>query len=719
MRLISELKRRGVLRIAALYLGSGWLVMQVVDILIDRGPLPESLGPQMLLLLLIGFPIALILSWFYEITPEGVTLDENVTAGATAPSGGQRLNFVIIAVLAAAVLMFAFDKWWTGPPPRRSVAVLPFVNVSADNEDEYLAVGVADTTLNVLVTIPDLHVASRTSSFQPRLQGLSTPEVAAILGVTTVLEGSVQRQGDRLRITAQLVDAENDSHLWSQNFDRDYGDLFAVQDEIAVAVASALQIAIGDDVRRRIDREGTDNLQAFEEYAKAIENLRVRTFDSVSEAAAQLERAVELDPDYARAHATLGLVYTDSRFAVQFEPTNEERRSRARDAATTALRIAPGLSTALTVLGNVTEDIEVKGQIYREAVTNGPNDTHALQAYTHHLFIKEHKIAEAMGLSQKLIRLDPLDEKNYWHLAHQQLLQTNVADALTTIAIGKEKLPESVELRDLEAFCYHAIGDRSSAIVVKYETLAIDPKDFLNRLVIATDYLALDMPDEADRWFERAAETAPESERDYLLLVRRTLLGIHSQRDDAAVFESLQRWVTEPGHWGFPDFNPLITFVEYGERLGRIDEVQNAVKGGYPHLFVDPPDMDKDVVDTFAVGLILLRVGDRRRGEPLVRRGLKLLEKIAASGGGKDPASVYALYSLGDTDGALSKFRSLDFRGKAYLSGFGWQFLLQHSPVIDPIRDEPEFVTLMKDLDGQAALQRKQLVEMAGELSVR
>jgi hypothetical protein len=162
VKLISELKRRNVFRMALLYLGAAWLIMQVVDLLIDRGPLPDSIGPITLTVLAVGFPIALIISWFYEVTPEGISRDTDEQPAESATGfAGRRVDFVIIAVLAAAVLVFAYDKWWTEPPPERSVAVLPFVNMSADDAADYLGAGVADTILNMLVTIPDLHVLAR------------------------------------------------------------------------------------------------------------------------------------------------------------------------------------------------------------------------------------------------------------------------------------------------------------------------------------------------------------------------------------------------------------------------------------------------------------------------------------------------------------------------------------------------------------------------------
>jgi TolB-like protein/Flp pilus assembly protein TadD len=652
------------------------------------------------------------------LTPGGVDRESDADAEkAITRTPGRRSDLIIISILCAAVILFAYDKWWTGPPPERSVAVLPFVNMSSDDEADWLGSGVADTVLNMLVTIPDLHVASRTSSFQPRLQGLSIPEIAGLLGVATILEGSVQRQGDRLRITAQLVNADDDNHLWSKNFDREYGDVFAVQDEIAEAVASVMQIVLREDTRQPIDREGTDNLAAFEQYSRAIDNLRVRTFESVAQAAEQLQRAVELDQDYARAHAMLGHVYIDSRYGLSSELTDEERRERAHAAARTALRIAPGMSVALTVLGDLTEDVDAKGKLYREAVANGPSDTIALRAYTTYLFLKVYQTGEAIEAAEKLIRLDPFDEKHYWLLARNQIMLGKIPEALATIARGKEKIPDSVELRDLETLCYWAIGNRSSAIVTKHETLAIDPKDFLNRLVIATDYLVLGMPDEADRWFERATETAPEQERGHLRLIHRTLLDIYYQHNDEEVFESLRRWVTEPGHWSFPGFNAMATFIEYGEKLDRLEEVSSAAESRHRHLFADPPDIEKDLYDTFAVGLVLLRAGDRQRGEPFVRRGLEELDKRTGSGWGKDPAYVYALLTLRETATALDEFKAPGGPTKGAFGGFGWQFILRKSSVFDPIRDEPEFIALLDEHDKNAAEQRRLLQAM--DLPVR
>jgi TolB-like protein/Flp pilus assembly protein TadD len=715
MSLFTELKRRNVFRMAVLYLGAAWLVMQVVDLLIDRGPLPETLGPAILAVLAIGLPIALALSWFYEVTPEGVTLDEEVQRGASAPATGRAMDFVVIAVMAAALLLFAYDKWWTGPPPERSVAVLPFVNMSTDEDTGHLGTGIAETILNMLAQMPELHVASATSSFQSRLDGLSVPEIADLLGVATLLEGSVQRQGSRLRITAQLIDAESNAHLWSSNFDRDDTDIFKIQDEIAAAVTSALHIVMRDEVRQRIDRAGTDNLAAFEAYSQAIDNLRVHTIESFFQAVEQLQRAVELDSDFARAHALLGYIYLDEYFYSFM--TASERRNRSRDAARTALRIAPGLSTALTILGNLTDDGDAKGEMYREAVANDPNDTIALRAYANYLFYQS-QTDEGMELAERLTRLDPLDERNYILLAGQQRLQSMAHEALATLARGKEKIPQSVLLRDAEYWCYSALGDFSSMIRVKHETLAFDPKEWLNRWMIAVDYFNVGMPEEAARWFGRAAETAPEKDRDFFRLMLQTTLDLYHQRNDEEVFESLRIWVTERGGLGFHSLqlHPHYIFIEYGDRQGRLDDVLGTFEDLFPYLFMDSPDMDRNLHHTNIVGEALLRAGDRQRGEQLLKQVLESADRyILGARQAYLSALDYplrALVALGDSDRALDEFRALNTAQRFLYGKLGLRFIMQNSPAWAPIRETPEYAALLEELDRNAAKHRKNLQAM-------
>jgi TolB-like protein len=204
---------------AVLYVVAAWLIMQVAGVLIDLGSLPEWIGPIVLPLLVIGFPIALILSWFYEITPEGISLEKNVEAAESITHvTGRRIDFIVIALLCAAVIVFAYDKWWVGPPPEKSIAVLAFENMSGDPDQEYLSDGISEELLNLLAKIPELDVRARSSAFSFKGKNVAIPTIAQQLNVAYVLEGSVRKAGSRVRITAQLIEASSDSHLWSESF---------------------------------------------------------------------------------------------------------------------------------------------------------------------------------------------------------------------------------------------------------------------------------------------------------------------------------------------------------------------------------------------------------------------------------------------------------------------------------------------------------------------
>jgi TolB-like protein len=310
MKLFSELKRRNVFRMAVLYIVAAWLVMQVVGVLIDLGTLPPRFGPFVLPLLVLGFPIALALSWFYEITPQGIALDEDVERDESATRvHDRRADFIVIALLAAAVILFAYDKWWIGPPPEKSVAVMPFLNMSDDPEQGYFSDGISEELLNVLAKYPDLKVAARQSSFAFKDKDIPFAEIGRQLNVAHVVEGSVRRSGDRLRITAQLINAEDGYHLWSDTFDRQLEDVFAIQDEIAREIGNALQIefelANGGKPPTAIIQAA--NVDAYDLYLEGRSLVHQRDADSLAKAIRHFERALRLDENFAPAHAQLAI----------------------------------------------------------------------------------------------------------------------------------------------------------------------------------------------------------------------------------------------------------------------------------------------------------------------------------------------------------------------------------------------------------------------------
>ncbi len=299
MKLLAELKRRNVFRVAAAYLVASWLIVQVVSAIREPLGLPVWFETMILVLLAIAFPFALILAWAYELTPDGVRPERS-----ESDSGSERrvapVDYLLVGGLFAVVGMMAWTEFRPLIEPdtpaameasgNRSIAVLPFVDMSPERDQEYLGDGIAEQLLDELNNLDGLRVAGRTSSFTYKHTPQDLKSIGETLGVDTILEGSVRKSGDRVRITAQLINAADGFHLWSETYDRDLVDIFAIQEDISSAVAGALGVRLGVGSVNDFRGAGTRNLEAYEAYLQR-----------------DYERAVQLDPDYAAAWARLGV----------------------------------------------------------------------------------------------------------------------------------------------------------------------------------------------------------------------------------------------------------------------------------------------------------------------------------------------------------------------------------------------------------------------------
>jgi len=348
--LVAELQRRSVFKVAAAYLVVGWLLIQVAATVAPQLDLPTWAPRLITLLVALGFPVALLLAWAFELTPEGVKVD--------ASGVGSKRVFTAVAVLMALTL-----GWWLRTPDARdggagasgstadarSIAVLPFVNMSGDTDNEYFSDGISEEILNALAQMPNVKVAARTSSFSFKGHTKEIPDIARELEVRMVLEGSVRKQGERVRITAQLIDASKGFHVWSQTYDRDLKDIFAIQDEIAHAIANELQVkltAAHDD-----GKADTDDLVAYDEYLKGMQLWQAREEANLREADRLFRSALERDPGFAKARAGLALTWL-----VLPEWTTEPLVpgwAIARDAAEHASALDPSLPEPYAVLGYI------------------------------------------------------------------------------------------------------------------------------------------------------------------------------------------------------------------------------------------------------------------------------------------------------------------------------------------------------------------------------
>lgn len=355
MSFFRELKRRNVFRVGAAYVVVAWLLLQVADTLVPALRLPEWFHSGIALLLILGFPIALLFAWAFELTPEGLKKEKDVVRSESVTHlTGRKLDRIIIALLVLTVGYFLFDKFLFSPgvdttdttvasQHGKSIAVLPFVPMSSGADDDYFADGLTEEILNVLAQVPDLQVTARTSSFFFKGQNIPIPEIAERLNVEHVVEGSVRRDGAQVRITAQLIRAADGFHLWSQNYDRTIDSIFAVQEDIAANIAASLNIVLDESAREMMRNAGIGDVEAFISYQKGLEAFAA-AHDDIDGIAAQLEianayfdRALESAPNLLAARA----LKTDLAGHVVFDLASGRRQEeRAGDAmaAVAALR---------------------------------------------------------------------------------------------------------------------------------------------------------------------------------------------------------------------------------------------------------------------------------------------------------------------------------------------------------------------------------------------
>jgi TolB-like protein len=433
MSLYNELKRRNVFRVAIAYLAGAWLLIEVTETLFPIYGLSDATIRLVVTLLAIGFPILLIFSWVFELTPEGLKLEKDIDRSVSVTHHtGKKLDRTIIVLLALALGYFAFDKFVLEPARDaelveetaqqtrshvllesfgdNSIAVLPFVNMSSDPEQEYFSDGMSEELLNLLSKIPGLRVISRSSSFTFKGKDIDIPTIAAQLNVAYILEGSVRKAGNQVRITAQLIEARSDTHLWSETYDRNLEDIFAIQDEISGQIVGELKIALGTGEHEVIShaQKPTDNLEAYELFLRGRYLWQRRGKDNILHAIDLFEQATELDPQFARAWSSLAAThFTLPTYSAA--PTSEHY-PLAASAAQKALTQDDSLAEAYAVLGGLA-DVDkrwAEGEmLYLRAIASEPMDSTAHLWYGEHL-MELGRLHE--GLEETLIayQLDPL-----------------------------------------------------------------------------------------------------------------------------------------------------------------------------------------------------------------------------------------------------------------------------------------------------------------------
>ena len=370
MTFLAELRRRNVIRMAGLYLVGAWLLVQVAGTVLPWFNVPATMLRGLVLLLAIGFVPALVFAWVFELTPEGIKRDAEVKPEESiAPHTARRMDRLIIAVLCVALVFFGFDRFVLAPkrqaaavaaesrahkpaaapaaqtkPVERSIAVLPFVNMSIDKENEFFSDGLSEEILNSLARIDGMQVVGRTSSFQFKGTNTDLRTIGEKLGAAAVLEGSVRREGERARITAQLIRASDGIHLWSQTYDRTVEDTLAVQLDIAEQVAGALNVLLDDKQRARMRNARVKDVDAFVAYQKGLKlyaeahaDNEIDLLAGLRRANAEFDRATTLEPGFSAAHFAKTDLYEHT---LQNDGRSRAEHAEAQRAALATLELA-------------------------------------------------------------------------------------------------------------------------------------------------------------------------------------------------------------------------------------------------------------------------------------------------------------------------------------------------------------------------------------------
>jgi TolB-like protein/uncharacterized tellurite resistance protein B-like protein len=370
----------------------------------------------------------------YRIVAPVTGLNESKAAAsqnAAAPFS-RRMAFIVISLLAAAVLLFAYQKWWVSEPPARSIAVLPFVNMSPDPDQEYFSDGLSEEILNLLTKIPSLKVIGRTSSFAFKGKNTDLRDIGQALGVKTLLEGSVRKSGDRVRITVQLVDVSDGAHIWSETYDRTMTDIFAVQDDVAAAIIDALQIHVSANPTRG---RPTENTEAYVLFLRAKASSNKSGWLQVGEGF--LLQAIELDPKFAEAYEWLAFVYWQQ---AGWLVTFAEAQKLAGEAAAKALAIDPDLAfaQALYQVGNVeTYSHLAEIEAFERVVREQPSNTAPLDALIFVLMLAGY-LGEALGFAERLVELEPLSSQANYRLSDALYAVGRTSEAMAALELAHQ-----------------------------------------------------------------------------------------------------------------------------------------------------------------------------------------------------------------------------------------------------------------------------------------
>ncbi|MCH7893317.1 MAG: tetratricopeptide repeat protein [Proteobacteria bacterium] len=711
---IQELKRRNVFRVAAIYVIVSWLLMQIGDVMFPALHLPEWTTTMLVAFLLLGFPIAVILAWAYEVTPAGVKRTKDIEPGESVTHiTGRKIDFIIIAVLAVAVVFLIAKVWFeddTAPPgiasiPDKSIAVLPFANISAAEENaEFFAAGVHDELLTLLSRIGGIKVISRTS-VENLDDGLGIPEIGALLGVATVLEGQVQRAGNRLRIHVQLIDALKEDHLWATTYDRELTaeNVFEVQSDIAKTIADALHVQLSESDEALLEAVPTENTQALNRYLLGRQLSFRGTFESLRRAERYYKEATELDPGYAQAWAAIA--YNRNQMLLTGSIDAQEYIAVAEPAISRALELddrLPEAQAQLAVLHWRSGDFTVAEASFKSALERFPGDSTTLLAYGRFLRMTGRPF-EAIPVLEKALQNDPLSVQ----------ILSNLGKSAMYIGYPEKSIEYSKQILEidpsspsgytglLQAYVWMGRYDLQWPWIIK--VLTVDPGDFEAWAHVGLDANELGDADLADRYLNRALELGPMEPATLKCIA--LVLSQRGQYDEALAVARKALAADLDNRWG-SDQVFLRLVRDDALRTGSFDEALTWYRARHPELFRDGLEITIDNVNAAAdLALLLQRAGEADNADTLIDAGLTWYRETQVPGVHGYLTNIIDVELL-----ALNaeKNAALETLHEAIDAGwrFSWIWHMSNEN-LSSLKDESEFHAIIAQLEEDMATQLK------------
>jgi len=704
MSLFEELKRRNIFRVAFAYLIAGWLVLQVAELVLETIEAPVWVLKVFLLIFALGLPIVLMFSWAYEITPEGIKREKDVDrSNSVTRDTGRKLNQITITMIVALVAFISVDRLYFADSAQqqtdavaqtitdKSIAVLAFEDLSPDGDQEYFADGLSEELLNVLAQIPDLQVAGRTSSFAFKGQNRDLREIGEILNVAHILEGSVRKSGNRIRVTAQLINADNGFHLFSESYDRDLTDVFAVQDEIATAISGALRTEIIGTATQQV---AETSIEAYDLYLIARQKLYDRDKDEMEEAVRLLDQAIEVDNEYAPALAqkALALILLSDGAGSYGDIPEAEAAITARELIDKALELDDGLAEAHAISALVMESEksaswEKMTALFEHALRLNPNSDNT-RLWLARAYNSTGRNAEARTLGESIMEHDPLFGAAFNNLIGEYLRTNDVDLANALVGRYERAAGDTPDVHQALADVAAVQGEIATAIRNYKRVYDDNPLNTINLFGYTS---ALSQIGE----YETVAEIAYQVDKV-------TTLGFLGRHDEARTLLGSITPVEES------DFI-LATALRYFINAGQYEEAVSYTEEHFGDLndltehFASSDGRNSGYMPRLAFAYLQLN----RESE--FRRLTELMDLSARNARADGSNNIYVwmfetqLAALTDTDDEVLR------RAQILIDNGGIGVRLFSSPIFDRLQDSPEFqelrtIALMRANDERAKL---------------